>query len=186
MTIWFFFMLIVASILVLRLTIAISHYHLRQFSVNSTAISITSFAYSPSKKPPEWVEKVLGPQAVFWQVKGEYFALPGGEAAVAGARDRWRRHMVLPDDALLPSCSVEMIGYARLGPHAPFRGKEDRKTEPSAGMMHLMVITFHFPCYICLAYILYWISPHGWFIDRKGTYSVGKDTDELLLPRLVF
>lgn len=112
---------------------AISHHHLRQFSVNTTAITVTAFAYSPSQRPPEWVDKTLGSQAVFWRIDKPYFSIPGGIQSVRNARARWRNHMQLPDYAALPACSVEMIGFARLGPHAPFRGKEDRMSNPSAG-----------------------------------------------------
>ena len=139
----------------MALSLASSSYHLTDFSINSTALSVTSFSFSAGKRPAEWADHLFGHKSVFYNItrndptvrpgfifRNDYIKFPGNVSSI----DRAHRNFVvgagkqisLPKKTL---CYVEMMGFVRLGSHAPFRGMEDRTLAPSVGIAFLVHVS---------------------------------------------
>lgn len=123
----------------------ISRYHLRQLAVNGEALSVTSFSFHIAvARPPLWVGRELGQEAVFFNQSSFYSRTNGSDAAAASLDkvrlDRSRKnferssnHFTLPDHAIRPDCYIEMLGFARLGGVLPFHHQYGRTAGPAVG-----------------------------------------------------
>jgi hypothetical protein len=87
--------------------------------VNSNDLTITSFLYNPTVAASAWVDRILGPKAVFFDKSPQNFWAssdkPLSKEEMNLRSTLFQNKMNLPPSALWPSCSFEMLGYIRLG-----------------------------------------------------------------------
>jgi len=102
---------------------------LLQFNVNASALTITGLQYNPSPVPSEWVERIFGGRAIFYQknlgpprtaLSRKELMLEEIEWRTQNVRKKW----FLPEYAVWPLCSIELLGYARLEKSSPFTYKD--------------------------------------------------------------
>ena len=106
-------------------------YHLTNFAINSTALSITGFAYDESVKIPKWVEHIFGSKAIFWKdLKAT------SEFMFRARRNFLEAEQQVPDEDHFPPCSLALLGFVRQEVSAPFR-HADRYLTPPMGVAHL-------------------------------------------------
>ena len=118
-----------------------SRYLLKDSYINATALTITSFAFHSHGRYPEWVDKLFGEEAVFWNTASQgYDKVAGLTKHIPIARENYqnfaKQHAMPPLPAKI-ECSIELLGFARIGSVPPFLGMEDRKKHPSAGVASL-------------------------------------------------
>lgn len=109
-----------------------------QPAIDPLGMSITSLCFASRSRPPDWVDRLLGSRAVFWNTSidksNEEYRAPGALLEIPSAMARFRSQFQLPFDAEWPECWIEMLGFARIKPNAPpFRGRFDRNKQPSIG-----------------------------------------------------
>ena len=95
-------------------------------SQNSSTLTITSFAHNPGSTSSEWVFRILERKSVFHSKRSHYTNFtrsdPLTEEEMLSRVDNMRNAMQLPPYALLPLCSIEMLGFMKLDDISkPFR-----------------------------------------------------------------
>lgn len=89
------------------------NYQEQEWYINTTALTVSSITYNPSSKYSDWVPRLFGEHAIF---HNRTFAKKAGASLSPEEKsDRsriFRDHFQLPPEAILPSCSFEMMGYA--------------------------------------------------------------------------
>ena len=84
---------------------------LAEYSVNRDGLTLTSFVFkSFSANGSEWVDRLFGSKAVH----NRRNLSPENSTA------SFRSSFILPKEALHPRCSLELLGFARVGLHNPF------------------------------------------------------------------
>ena len=134
----------------------VANYQLKSISVNSSSISITSFAFIPSNDAPEWVDALFGVDAVYWNVSYDLYNLgkrrmkgneslsysmsiegyenfPGRMEDIPGAKAKFSGHSHIPKLPQQSACSIVMLGFVRLGSEWPFIPIKGRFSGPIVG-----------------------------------------------------
>ena len=82
-----------------------------EFMVYNMSLTLTSFVFKAHNTNESlWVDRVFGSKAVH---NLKYLSLENSTAS-------FRNSFVLPKDALHPKCTLELLGFAKLGLHEPF------------------------------------------------------------------
>jgi hypothetical protein len=80
---------------------------------NGSLLTISSVTYNPSSRYSDWVPRIFGEEAIFhnrsYAKRAGAYLTP--EEKVQRSK-LFREHFQLPSEAILPSCSFEMLGYA--------------------------------------------------------------------------
>ena len=95
---------------------------LQPFSINNTALSITSIQYNPFNTPSEWVDNLFGSKAHFIRNRNRrYKSYPDMYTEI-------RKLNITPAESELWSdCSFEVLGFVRLDVQQPFvRANKER------------------------------------------------------------
>ena len=86
-------------------------------SFNLSAVSqftVSSVSYNPSHGASDWVDRMFGSKAVFYQKHLEHYDLgdrPLTDAEIDDRSEIFWKHFQLPAYALWPACSVDALGY---------------------------------------------------------------------------
>ena len=87
--------------------------------------------------------KISGTKLVYWKehdtVTVSYNAITSDQAALASARSRYVKKSRLPPFPVGQTCSIELLGYVRMGRNAPFRLLIDRFNRPPTGTATLQM-----------------------------------------------
>lgn len=125
----------------------ISHHHLREFVINPDTISILSFSFEAKPRPPDWFHRILGKEAVFFRKISEYSDRHYGMNHITRGKKNFQDSMYfeVPEYAYWPECSIEMLGFVRIGSAEPFRGKGSHDREKlAAGRATLTLVSGQF------------------------------------------
>ena len=109
---------------------------LHDLAINPEALSITSFIFNPTQTYSPWVEHMLGSKAVHHNRSSGHSPLfrdPLSAAEVKARTSLFRRAFVLPPEAVAPSCSIEVLGFARLDVDYPIKENVKHGNTPSLG-----------------------------------------------------
>lgn len=84
--------------------------------VNASNLTITSFLYNPSHFKSDWVDRIFGSKSVFYSArKMDYLAeVPLSFDEVGDRFTNIKKSFVLPEYAVWPPCSVEMLGFVKI------------------------------------------------------------------------
>lgn len=114
---------------------------LQSIIANSRELTITSFLYNPTSAYSAWVDHVFGSKSVFYgdkfvpNVLGE---VPLSEEEVRNRFTNISDTFALPDYALWPPCSIELLGYVPLDIQKPFMAGTGRdKPIFGNGVVHI-------------------------------------------------
>lgn len=130
-------------------TLAVIAYQssISKLTVNSSSLSITSFLFNPRSSHSPWVDRLLGSKSVFYKYDGVH---PLSERPLSKTEIELRhqtiKHHKLPEFAIWPVCSFEILGYSLLGVDSPFLGSE-KLVSPSFGHALLMIGQWTIPCF---------------------------------------
>lgn len=117
-------------------------YKEQEWYINTSALTVSSITYNPSSKYSDWVSRLFGEQAIF---HNRSFSKRAGAYLLPEEKfDRsriFKEHFQLPPEAILPSCSFEIMGFALVDFDHPI-SHYYMHTAPSVGVGKL---SFQFP-----------------------------------------
>lgn len=96
---------------------------IKTFNVNSSSVTITSFVYQPlGGMKSEWVDRVLGAKSIHYVMEPNVSPFTRNSLSHEEIKKRTQQiksSFQLPEYALWPSCSIEMLGFGLLGVSDP-------------------------------------------------------------------
>lgn len=124
---------------------------LHTLAVDPKGLSLTSFLYNPTATYSPWVQRHFGQKAVYHNRSSGNSALQRDPLTLGEIRSRqelFRRAFTLPDDAVQPLCSIEMLGYGLLDVDFPLKENVKHGQTPSVGKASLDIdkINTTWPC----------------------------------------
>ena len=109
-----------------------------EFTVYNMSLTLTSFMFKARNSNESlWVDRVFGSKAVH---KLKDLSVINGTAS-------FRNSFVLPKDALHPKCSLELLGFAKLGLHEPFTQFNSDGLNIGNGSIVLAHPSIQLPCF---------------------------------------
>lgn len=125
---------------------------LHQLSMNPNGLSITSFIFNPTQTTSPWVDRILGSKAVYHNRSSGHSPLfrdPLSPTEIKARTDLFRRVFQLPQTAIMPACSFEILGFGRLEVDLPFKENFKYGNTPSVGKAELKIdkINTTWPCF---------------------------------------
>lgn len=102
---------------------------LLSFDVSTTwNLTITSVLYNPTNHVSDWVDKLFGSRAVFHQayideIRGISYDVgkePLDDEEIFQRTQRFRNEFLMPNYALRPGCSVDLLGYVHVSDEGQF------------------------------------------------------------------
>eukprot|EP01038_Epipyxis_sp_PR26KG_P017431 gene17431-24100_t len=117
------------------------------FALNRSALSITSFSVDRGK--PQWVIRNLGEESKFYPQ--DMLKRTNQQKVYVNGSKLFSHVFVLPEYALHPQCSVQMLGYAVLEKESPFLLKW-RSVKPSVGKGYYKFGTEKWDCFYRAVY----------------------------------
>lgn len=147
-------------------------YQLLEFTTNASTLSITGFSFSNDAGVPEWIERAFGRRAMFWNKT----TAPAHAGGIQRAISNYRRGSDVFIDvdqsngdaaARGAGCSIEILGFVRIGSAKPFRGAADRESAPSVGKASLHSSDWQLAAWPCYYRGLYTNWPR---VDTNDTF----------------
>lgn len=114
---------------------------IEDFYVNSNALSITSLQFNPTRKTSDWLQHIFGSLSVNFDTSSERPAssLQVNNVELAKSQERFYNNLAIPSEAAWPMCSIEILGYGRIGLQSPFLSTF-RSKKPSGGFATLDIL----------------------------------------------
>jgi hypothetical protein len=106
--------------------------------LNASTLSISSITYNPNSVQSLWIQRLFGSDAIFYNRTVDTLKSPKSVRKEEKLERvlNFQRHYKLPPEFVLPSCSIEMLGYAHVTGEAPF-SFEAAKQAPTIGKAQL-------------------------------------------------
>lgn len=106
--------------------------------LDPNTISITSITYNPSSHTSEWIRRMFGEEAIFYNRTSELKSPKPLTAEEKKQRTKiFQDSFHMPSDMLLPSCSIEMLGYVVVNEESPL-SFDEMAYRPSIGFADLV------------------------------------------------
>jgi len=109
---------------------------LHRLSMNPEGLSVTSFVFNPTQTYSPWVDRIFGSKAVYHNRSSGHSALfrdPLSRQEILARSELFRRAFVLPQEAIQPACSIEVLGFGRLDVDYPLKENAKHGNTPSLG-----------------------------------------------------
>lgn len=91
---------------------------------SSSELTVSSMLYNPTSHVSTWVDNIFGSKAIFYNTKGKiddaWDKKALSKVELFNRTARFRKVFVLPDYALEPVCSIEVLGFVKISEEGPF------------------------------------------------------------------
>lgn len=134
-----------------------SYGSLHKLALDPKGLSLTSFLFNPTSTHSPWVSRIFGQRAVYHNRSSGRSALFRDPLSIEELRSRtqiFRRAFSLPEEAVQPPCSIEMLGFGLLDVDFPLKENVKHGNAPSLGQARLSIggINNTWPCFYRAVY----------------------------------